>query len=295
MATSTAKHIETVCSCNRLFNEKTLHPLVSIIDFSNKKKDEDIKLGCYAVMLLTHPSDNNIFGKEKYDFSEATLVFHAPDKTIDIRCSSWQPKEGLLLVFHPDLICGTPLGQKIKDYTFFKYKGKESLHLSARELNFIKREFEDIQTELDWGIDKFSQMLICNNIELLLNHCCRFYNRQFITRHDACEEVIKKLTQSIDNYLKSEKADDSNMPCPCYFSRQFGMSSAYMNDLLRHETGKNFNDYISLRRIDIAKQLLIGTNRTEQEIAKDLGFCTAGRFRQLFMKLTGLTPEDYRK
>ncbi len=292
--TTNTKHIDTVCSCNKLFNEKTLHPLISIIDFSKADEDEDIRLGCYSIMLLHHPINGCDYGKEKYDFNEGVLVFHSPDKAVDIHCKCCRPNEGYMLVFHPDLLCGTALGEKIKQYSFFKYKEKESLHISAREKTIFQRGLEEIEYELKWGVDRFTQILICNKLELFLNYCLRFYHRQFITRHDANDEAIHKITSAIDTYLKSEKTSDCKQPCPCQFAQKLNMSSAYFNDLLKHETGKDFNEYISLRRIDIAKQMILEGEINDKEIANRLGFCTAGRFRQLFIKVVGMTPEEYR-
>ncbi len=293
--TDNIKNIDNVCSCNKLFNEKTLHPLVSIIDFSKVDEDKDIKLGCYSIMLFQQPSPKCDYGGEPYDFTNGVLVFHTPDKTIDIKCKCCRPDEGFMLVFHPDLLCGTALAEKIKQYNFFKYKEKESLHISARELTIVKRGFEDINRELKWGVDKYTQTLICNKIELFLNYCLRFYNRQFITRHDANDQAVQKITTAVDDYLMSEKPSECKTPCPCTFAQKLGLSSAYMNDLLRHATGKDFSEYLSLRRIDIAKQLLLGSSKSEAEIATTLGFCTSGRFRQLFIKVTGVSPEEYRK
>jgi AraC-like DNA-binding protein len=286
--------IHSICACNKKFHEKTRHPLVSIINLAYEQEDIQLKMGSYAVILRQIDADSYCYGRKKYDFSDGTLIFRSPDKAIALDTDKTTKKYGTMLVFHPELLCGTTLATKIKDYTFFKYKENEALHLSSCEMKQILQAFNCIQDELEWGIDKYSTTIICNKIETLLNYCCRYYNRQFTTRHDASSLQMNEAQKMIDQYLTSQKYDSCNPPCTCKFSTKLGLSSAYFNDMLKYETGKNFNDYINLRRIELAKQLLLGTNKSEQDIAQELGYCSAGRFRQMFIKLTGNTPEAYR-
>lgn len=255
------------------------------------------------------------FGRTKYDFSNSTLIFRGPGKAINI---SSKGKKGsdkdnlqdtehsytidmkdsqskdLLLIFNPRFLCGTVLSQKIKEYSFFHYKPEEALHLSQEETEHIFQMMNDIKKELEWGIDRFTATIISNKIEMLLNYCCRYYERQFITRHDAKDQLADKIRISIDNFLLSGKYEPCNAPSACRFAVHLSISSSYLNDLLKYETGKDFGDYLQLRRIEISKQMLL-TNKTDKEIASLLGYCTPKYFRQIFQKLTGCTTEEYRK
>src|SRR5574344_2023513 len=141
--------IKNICTCNRLFNEKTLHPLVSVIKLTRCSSEHQIHLDSYSVLLTKCHKDDLTYGHQHYDFSDGTLLFRAPQKTIDFDlCSS-----GTMLVFHPDLIKCTYLGQIIKQYSFFRYKRNESLHLSCNEKRIAKRILDDIAGELKWGVD----------------------------------------------------------------------------------------------------------------------------------------------
>ena len=309
------QHLLSVCSCNRSFSEKTLHPLISVIDLSKDCKETQLYTDSYAIIFRHFSLEDYSFGRTKYDFSNSTLIFREPGKrinisskigeksdkdnlqdtehsyTIDIKDS--QPKD-LLLIFNPHLLYGTVLSQKIKEYSFFHYKPEEALHLSKEETKHIYQMMNDIQKELEWGIDRFTATIISNKIEMLLNYCCRYYDRQFITRHDAKDQLADKIRISIDKFLLSGKYEPCNVPSACRFAVHLNISSSYLNDLLKHETGKDFNDYLQLRRIEISKQMLL-TNKTDHEIASLLGYCTTKYFRQIFQKSTGCTTEEYRR
>ena len=289
------KDINTVCSCNKLFNEKTLHPLVSIINLSGKCEEKEIRLNTYSVLIQEH-SLLNSGGRKPYDFNAATVFFRSPDKTISIASEKDYPQSGKLLIFDTDLLCGTNFGKQIKNYTFFKYKPEsESLHVSTAELKTIYNCLDNINYELQWGIDKFSATIISNKIELLLNYCCRFYERQFITRHDAFDETYDTLRNEIDDYMLNGKIHKMGMPCTCCFSRKLNLSSAYINDLIKHESGKDFPDYLQTRRIEIAKHMIIANNKSDAYIALALGFGGVQNFTKLFWQITGMTTEEYRR
>ena len=289
------KDINTVYNCNKLFNEKTLHPLVSIINLSGKCEEKEIKLNSYSILIQEHPLFN-CGGRKPYDFNAATLFFRSPDKTIKIANEKDCLQSGKLLVFDTDLLSGTSMGKQIKKYTFFKYKPEsESLHVSAAELKIIYDCLDHINSELKWGIDKFSAIIISNKIEMLLNYCCRFYERQFITRHDASDETYDTLCNEIDNYMLNGKIHKMGLPCTCCFSRKLNISSAYINDLVKHESGNEFADYIQTRRVEIAKQMIIANNKSDAYIALALGFGGVMNFTKLFFQITGMTTEEYRR
>ena len=101
--------------------------------------------------------------------------------------------QGWVLAFHPDLLRGTSLGRKMKDYSFFSYEANEALHMSERERQIIFNCFIEIQEELERAIDKHSKDIIASTIELLLNHCQRFYDRPFITREKINKDILMTL------------------------------------------------------------------------------------------------------
>jgi AraC family transcriptional regulator, transcriptional activator of pobA len=73
----------------------------------------------------------------------------------------------------------------------------EALHVSDRERQLALDCFSKIKFELEHSVDLHSKMLIAANIELLLNYCIRFYDRQFLTRANAHKGILERLETSI--------------------------------------------------------------------------------------------------
>ncbi len=296
--------MESITQCNKLFAEKTLHPLASVIDMSASCSQSQVRPDSYCIVIMenvdcpanTNRSGNLDYGLRSCDFTAATILFNTPTKVVDIRHGETGACKGHILLFHPSLLVGTPLGRHIGSYTFFKYRKDEALHASAAELREINRIVGDIAHELRRGVDEYSATILSNGIELLLNHCLRFYHRQFIMRHDADPGEFDRFAHTIDDYLTGGRVRRAGMPCgACRFNAQMGMSAAYLSDLVRNETGKTVADYAQLRRVELAKQLIIADHDSDTKIALMLGYANVDEFRSLFERLTGLTTEQYRE
>lgn len=286
---SASTTVNCVCQCNRAFHAETLHPLVSLIDMSSPCERGRVKTDCYAVVFRHNAGDGAKYGLRPCDFTDGTLLFVTPSKEIDLATA-----DGKMLVFHPSLTECTPLGLRLKEYSFFKYRQDESLHISCCEEKVIKRCLGCIQDELCWGVDDYSKDIISNAIDLLLGYCRRFYRRQFITRHELNADALNALDGAIDGYFKSGRAAICGLPTASRLAARLRMSTEYMNDMLKSETGKTTAEYIQLRRMSLAKQLLLGTGMTVGGIAGLLGFSTEGCFATVFRRVTGCTPEEYR-
>ncbi len=286
---SASTTVNCVCQCNRAFHAETLHPLVSLIDMSSPCERGRVKTDCYAVVFRHNAGDGAKYGLRPCDFTDGTLLFVTPSKEIDLATA-----DGKMLVFHPSLTECTPLGLRLKEYSFFKYRQDESLHISCCEEKVIKRCLGCISDELCWGVDDYSKDIISNAIDLLLGYCRRFYRRQFITRHELNADALNALDGAIDGYFKSGRAAICGLPTASRLATRLRMSAEYMNDMLKSETGKTTAEYIQLRRMSLAKQLLLGTGMTVGGIAGLLGFSTEGCFATVFRRVTGCTPEEYR-
>lgn len=288
--------MNTITQCNKMFKEKTLHPLASVIDLSSPCQETQVRPDSYCIMVMTSVCKKGEYGLRSCDFTDGTLLFNMPSKVVDIKQNANQPTEGKMFLFHPSLLIGTPLGKHISSYSFFKYRNDEALHVSVAELRDLLKIIDDIEHELKRGIDEYSALILSNDIELFLNYCLRFYHRQFIMRHDADDSEFKHFSNIIDDYLTSGRVRRTGMPCgACRFTSQTDMSSAYLNDLVRNETGKSVTEYAQLRRIELAKQLIIADKDSDAKVALRLGFANVEEFRNIFQKLTGLTTEEYRK
>lgn len=289
--------IETIHQCNCFFEEKTLHPLVGVVDLSktNWEHQKFLKLGFYAVLLEECPHEYFIYGRKKCDFSDGTLLFFSPGETIEIvKNNELFTSKGWLLTFHPELIKGTSLSLNMENYTFFNYQKEEALHISLREKNIIRRCLENIKEELHWAIDKYSRILVSKQIELLLDYCTRFYTRQFITRYLENKKLIAKVEHIVDDYFLSNKTNHIGLPTAKQCACKLHLSADYLEDLLKHDTGKTMYEYVQSKRMDLALKWLKETNKTVEQITKELGFSSVSYFNRLFKKIIGISPDDYK-
>jgi AraC-like DNA-binding protein len=289
---------ETVGQYNAFNQHETLHPLVSVIDYSkaSPRKLRKSLFGFYAILLKDVKCGDLRYGKHLYDYQEGTLVFVAPGQVVGVETSDelYQPK-GYGVVFHPDLIRGTSLGRHIDNYSFFKYSVSEALHVSDRERQLILDNFAKIRYELEHAVDKHSKILIANNIELLLNYCLRFYDRQFITRDHANKGILEKFEALLGDYFISAKPKESGLPSVAYFAGALNLSANYFGDLIKKETGKSANEFIHLKLIDLAKEKICNAEKSVSEIAYELGFKYPQHFTRMFKQQVGMTPLEYRR
>lgn len=293
----TLLNIETVTEYDDMLGVETLHPQVSVIDLSKARPMRHMRhtFSFYVVFLKDEKNCDLLYGRQRYDYQKGSVVCLAPGQVIGIEDTGeeFQP-QGYALCFHPDFIRGTNLGRGIKEYSFFSYEVNEALHLSERErVTFIDCLMK-IQEELQHSIDRLSRRLITNNIELLLNYCLRFYERQFITRQDINRDILARFEVLLDNYFAGEDVLQKGLPTVKYCASELCLSTNYFGDLIKKETGKTALEWIQSKIIDIAKeQLLIPTSSISQ-VAYGLGFQYPQHFTRVFKKLTGITPHEYR-
>lgn len=293
---------DTVSEYNALNNQETLHPLVSVIDFSKAKPrswngDKTVKIhyGLYCIFLKEIKCGDLKYGCNLYDYQEGTLVFVSPGQVMEIETDGkvYQPK-GYALVFHPDLIHGTALGKHIHDYNFFGYQSNEALHLSDRERKIVLDCFSKIEFELERPIDKHSKKLIVSNIELFLDYCIRFYDRQFITRDKAHKGILERFETLLNDFYQSEKPQTTGFPSVAYCAGELNLSPNYFGDLIKKETGKTAQEYIQAKVIDVAKEKIFDQSKSVGQIAYELGFKYPQHFTRLFKQQVGQSPSEYR-
>lgn len=293
-------HLHSIAEINKFVKGVTKHPLVAVIDFSKVDEyiQEEIRISCdfYSVMFKNYCLNKMRYGRQSYDFQEGSLICIGPKQimTMDNEIEKRTDMMGWGLFFHPDLVRGTSLGTKMKDYTFFSYETSEALHLSEKEKQTLFDCVQKIQSELDENIDTHSQNLIVSNIELLLNYCSRYYGRQFITRKNSNRDVVAQVAKVIREYFESPALKENGLPTVTYLAEQVNLSANYLTDLLKKETGMNAQDHIHYFLIEEAKSILLNTNQSISEIAYCLGFDYPQYFSKLFKQKTGNTPQQFR-
>ncbi len=290
-------NFDTVSQYNAFNNHETLHPLVSVLDFSkaNERTGSKMNFGLYCIVLKDVKCGDLKYGRHNYDYQEGTLVFISPGQFIDVenKVDYYQPV-GHGIVFHPDLIRGTSLAKSMADYSFFSYNTSEALHLSAKERQLILDLFAKIDDELKESIDKHSKKLLASSVELLLNYCERFYDRQFITREVVNKGILERFEELLNSYFVSEKPNTIGLPSVAYCADQFHLSVNYFGDLIKKETGKSAQEFIQNKIIETAKDKIYGSSKTINEVAYELGFKYPQHLTRLFKQRVGKTPNEYR-
>lgn len=287
---------DTIEQYNRLFGFETRHPLVSVVHFDGSipQPSHRMTLGFYALFLKKTTGCVINYGKTVYDFDDETVVSFAPGQTVGIyRQEDGPVPEAIGLLFHPDFLYRTPLGQRMKQYSFFSYASNEALHLSTEERIVLQDYMEKIVRELQHPIDKFSKSLIISNIEVLLNYCMRFYERQFITREDMNHDALARFERLLDDYLYSDTAAEKGIPTVKYFADKICLSPNYFGDLVKQETGKTAQEYIQLKMISVAKERILDPVATIKQIAESLGFQHPQHFVRFFKHQEGCTPKEF--
>lgn len=294
----TLLNIETITEYDDMLGVETLHPQVSVINLSKAKPMRHMRhtFSFYVIFLKDEKNCDLIYGRQRYDYQKGSVVCLAPGQVIGIDDTGeeFQPK-GYALCFHPDLIHGTNLGRSIKEYTFFSYEVNEALHLSERERMIFIDCLIKIQEELQHSIDRLSKRLISNNIELLLNYCLRFYERQFITRQNVNRDILTRFETLLDNYYTGDNALQEGVPTVKYCADKLCLSPNYFGDLIKKETGKTALEWIQNKIISIAKERLLLPSDSISQIAYSLGFQYPQHFTRVFKRMTGMTPNEYRE
>ena len=291
-------NVDSVEKYNRLFGLETLHPLVSVVNLSEATKFPThftINYGVYALYLKETVCGDIRYGKQTYDYQEGTITSFAPGQVAEIEMAEGVKPKAYGILFHPDLIKGTPLGSEIKRYSFFSYKSNEALHISDDEKKIIMDCLSKIQMELEHAIDRLSKRLIAGNIQLLLDYCLRFYERQFNTRAVVNKDILSRFESLLDDYFDNGRARTDGLPTVKYFADKVFLSPNYFGDLIKKETGKTAQEYIQTRLIDAAKEMIAGSDKTMSQIAYELGFQYSQHFNRLFKKNVGYTPNEYRR
>ena len=290
--------LSSVTQFNSRRGQETLHPLVSVLDQSKSQKITANRhlSEIYVIFLKDVRCEDFQYGRNKYDYQDETLLFIAPGQVFgfDLPDETLVQPSGWALVFHPDFIKGTSLGKKMAEYGFFSYDVAEALHVSERERHIVLECFRKVKEELERGIDKHSKTLIISNIELFLNYCVRFYDRQFITRETLNKDSLARFEQVLNTYFESALPQNLGIPSVSYCAEKLNLSANYFGDLVKKETGKSALEYIQAKMIDLAKEKLFDTSKTISEIAYGLGYRYPQHFTRLFKEKVGMSPYEYK-
>lgn len=285
--------IETYC---KLFGFPLTHPLVGVVECNEPEKLKSYMMnwGVYALFLKDMASCTITYGKTHYDHGDKSIIAFAPGQVCAFEAIPGKDPKFVGVLFHPDFIHGTSLGQKIMNYSFFAYSSNEALHLSPSEFQVVKHLIAIIQTELSTEIDSYTHNLLCDNIQLLLDYCVRFYDRQFTERKELNKDILIRFENLLNDYLINGKAEKQGIPTVNYFADQICLSPNYFGDLVKRETGKSVKEYLQQKLLDVAKEQLLDPQKSITQVSNLLGYQYPQHFIRFFKRMTGNTPNEFR-
>lgn len=289
---------DTIQQINDYYGVPTLHPMVSVIHLERYNENESSKYqvyyGVYAIWLKETKGCNLSYGRTPYNFDEETVTSFEPGQTITVEVTDKSIRPRCVgLFFHPDFLQRTNLGRNIRRYEFFSYRSSEALHLSEAEVIVFKQVIDMIDMEMKHSIDNHTRELIISNIELLLNYCLRFYDRQFVTREEINHSVVKQFDVLLSEFIR-ERASTEGLPTVNYFADKCCLSTGYFGQLVKMETGRTAKDFINDYLVIAAKEYLNDEQLTVNRVGELLGFEYPQHFVRFFKQHTGMTPSEYR-
>ncbi|MCS4224499.1 AraC family transcriptional regulator [Sphingobacterium sp. BIGb0165] len=295
---------EKVSSINTLHQflglTKPSNPLISVFNFDQVRLESETILSAvttdfYVIALKKDCAGGKCrYGQQYYDFDEGIMYFIAPHQVLQFKDVLLNGVQGFVLVVHPDFLHGYTLASQVREYGYFSYTANEALYLSDKEEKSITDIIDNIEREIDANMDAFTQDLLISNLDLLLKYCDRFYNRQFLTRKKANNDLLSKLEILLDDYFKNDKLIENGIPSVHSIAAQLNLSANYLSDMLRVQTGQTTQQHIQNRLVEKAKELLSTTEMSVSEIAYHLGFEHPQSFHRLFKSRTSISPLEFR-
>ncbi|MGR3679186.1 MAG: helix-turn-helix domain-containing protein [Paracoccaceae bacterium] len=294
-------HVATISQLHRnLELAKPLHPLVSLIrlgelDFRKYQELVRFSYGFYTVSLKRGLQNKVHYGHSSYDVDEGVLGLGKPHQVMAMQAHPDDDITGWMHVFHPDFLSGYQLSEKVGKYGFFSYDVNEALHLSDREEQRLLTLMQQLHEEYSDRIDAFSQDVMISQLDLLLSHVNRFFNRQFLTRKKGNADILSKLDAFLEDYFGGGHAYSEGFPVVGQLAKYLLVSPSYLNDMLTSLTGSSARDYIQRMTLTKAKLSLSLTTKSVSEIGYELGFQHSQSFNKFFKKHTNLSPGEYRR
>ncbi|WP_407486150.1 helix-turn-helix domain-containing protein [Elizabethkingia anophelis] len=280
--------------------KRPANPLISVFNFDEVKLEPETILSAvttdfYVIALKKDCAGGKCkYGQQYYDFDDGIMYFIAPHQVLQFEDVLLNSVRGFVLVVHQDFLHGYALASQIREYGYFSYTANEALHLSEKEEKSIMDIIHNIEQEIDANMDSFTQDLLVSNLDLLLKYCDRFYNRQFLTRKKANNDLLSKLEALLDDYFKNDRQIVNGIPTVHFIAEQLHLSANYLSDMLRVQTGQTTQQHIQNRLIEKAKELLSATEMSVSEIAYHLGFEHPQSFHRLFKNRTSVSPLEFR-
>lgn len=292
-------HFDKISSFNQAIGLKAPeHPLFYIsrgnVECCNVGRESEFTADFYIIIFKKIESGSMQYGKTIYDHNCGKMSFIKPRQITG--CKNIRLEEdSFTILIHEDFLSGTALHNEIKKYAYFEYEVNEALHLSPNEEETVWNLVYAMEKEYHNNVDDYSKTIILSHLDTMLKYAQRFYKRQFIDRVDLRGATFTKFNDLLSEYFENKTNNDFGLPTVSYMAEKLNVSSRYLTDLLKQETGKTALELIHLYLISEAKNLLKEGKMNITEISVSLGFENPTYFSRLFKKEVGITPNIFRE
>lgn len=293
---TTEVKIDTIHHLNDFYGFEHLNPMIAVGHYAGELQPgvTTYDFGVYAIYIKETKGCKMNYGLTQYDFDEMSVTAFAPgQKVTTVVEESMEQPRWTVLAFHPDFLARTALGSKMSSYGYFSYNSNEALHLSKEEVDLLNAVLSLIEREMKHSIDRHSRSIIISQLEVFLDYCLRFYERQFYSREIINSTVIEKFNTLLDGYLANE-IREKGLPTVAYFADRLSLSPGYFGELVKTSTGTTAKDMIADRLVSSARELLNDLTLSVTQVADMLGFEYPQHFVRFFKRRTGRTPKEFR-
>lgn len=132
---------------------------------------------------------------------------------------------------------------------------------------------------------------VCKSLQKFREWAIPFMQRSVMyiqQHHHVISPIVQKVMTYIEDHIAVELSREE-------IAAHVYLNPAYLSRLFKKETGQSLTEFILELRMRKVKSLLESTNDKISDIAKSVGFCNFSHFTKTFKKMTGMTPNEYRR
>ena len=280
----------------RSVGARELHPLVSVIHYDEVSpfRSSLNNYGVYGLFIQKNFPKNLTYGMKMFDAADGSIIAVEPgqiggkeDSGEDLYISGW------VLLFSPELLHGTDLETRMKEYRYFSYFATETLKMDPSEWGRITQLLSQLRHELQENEDSPAlRAVILGYIRLVLEYCQRIYLRQLSKEDKTSSDILKRFHRLLREYYLDGKQMELGIPSVQYCAQQLAYSPRYLGDVIHQATGGTAIGYVHSFVSEQGKTLLMNGHNVN-ETAHLLGFEYPHHFTRLFKKVTGITPTEF--
>ena len=266
---------------------------------------------------VTYPDDSSIriwysdipWRYETHDHSAVEIVLVLEGMvTYMIEETVYQVRKGEVLIVPPDMPHSLNMGDSSSRYLFlfepdaimtmrdiksmavyfhkpFHLRDGSEAHVRIRELLLRARDAYD-KREMMWNTVCYSSLL---RIYAMLGQ--RYLSGIKPRSGDGLRNMDSEVITAVMTYINNHYREELSLEDVAKFA---GFSRYYFSRSFKRQTGYSFKDYLCQKRLQVAMDLLIRTNRSMREVAIESGFGSVATFNRVFREKKGCTPTQYR-